>query len=65
LLFTRACAVLVRLPFGGHDHAAGGIVIGAGEAVDLPGALSRVAEVVALVIAVVLVDRQDAIRLDR
>ncbi len=56
LIFFYAVAVAVGLPFGGHDHGTG-IIIGSGEAIDLPGVISKGAELVSLVLAFWLVGR--------
>jgi len=56
LIFLYACAVLKGLPIGGHDHG-GGLVLGSGEPVDLPGAVSKGAELLSLVLAFVLLGR--------
>ena len=44
-------AVLVGLPFGANDHRAAGLVLGAGEPVDVFGALTTVAQVLGVVLA--------------
>jgi hypothetical protein len=56
LIFFYAVAVAVGLPFGGHDHGSG-IILGSGEAIDLPGVISKGAELVSLVLAFWLVGR--------
>jgi hypothetical protein len=61
LLFLYGYAVLVGLPFGAHDHGAG-LSLGAGEDVDLAGVVSKLAELIALVLAVWLVGRPDGRR---
>lgn len=68
LLAIWAYAVLVGLPLGGggpgHDGGATGLVIGHGEPVDLAAAVTKVAEVTSLVVALLLL-RSRAPRLDR
>ncbi|MHB8588413.1 MAG: hypothetical protein ACYDA0_06125 [Candidatus Dormibacteraceae bacterium] len=60
LIVLYAVAVLKGLPFGGdHDHASG-LVLGAGEPVDLQGAVSKIVELFSLAAALVLVGRRDA-----
>ncbi len=57
LTVLYAIAVLKGLPFGGgHDHGTG-ITIGAGEPIDVEGAVSKLAELFSLATAVVLVGR--------
>jgi hypothetical protein len=56
LIFFYVVAVAVGLPFGDHDHGSG-IVVGSGEAIDLPGAISKGAELVSLILAVWLLGR--------
>jgi hypothetical protein len=57
LIVLYAIAVLKGLPFGGgHDHGTG-LVLGAGEPVDVEGAVSKLAELFSLAAAVVLVGR--------
>ncbi|HEY8718316.1 hypothetical protein [Pengzhenrongella sp.] len=55
LLVIWAYAVLVGLPIGGEgQHAASGLVVGSGEPIDLAAAITKVAELVSLSIALVL-----------
>mgnify|MGYP001255537862 CR=1 FL=1 len=56
LIFLYAYAVLKGLPFGGHDHGAG-LVLGPGESIDLAGAVSKVAELLSMIGAFVLLGR--------
>lgn len=59
LIALYAVAVLKGLPFGGdHDHASG-LVLGAGEPVDLQGAVSKIVELFSLAAALVLLGRRD------
>lgn len=60
LLFSYGYAVLVGLPFGGHDHGAAGLVVGSGEPIDLAGTVSKAGELISLVGAFVLVGHQQA-----
>jgi len=58
LVVLYAFAVLKGLPFGsGHDHG-NGLVLGAGEPVDLEGAITKVAELLSMAVAFVLVGRR-------
>ena len=50
-------AVLVGLPFGADDHHAAGLVLGAGEPVDVFGALTTVAQIAGVVLALRLLGR--------
>lgn len=60
LIVLYAFAVLKGLPFGGgHDHGSG-LVLGAGEPVDLEGLVSKVAELFSVAAAFVLVGRRPA-----
>ncbi|MEA2518769.1 MAG: hypothetical protein QOF49_849 [Chloroflexota bacterium] len=52
LIAIYANAVLIGLPFGGDDHEAAGLVIGAGEPVDVFGAMTTVAQVIGVALAV-------------
>jgi len=55
LIVLYTIAVLKGLPFGGgHDHGTG-LTIGAGEPIDVEGAVSKLAELFSLATAVVLV----------
>lgn len=56
LIVVYAYAVLVGLPFGGGEHgeAAVGLVIGAGEPIDVFGALSKIGEATSLLLAFAL-----------
>lgn len=57
LVVLYAFAVLKGLPFGsGHDHG-NGLVLGAGEPVDLEGAITKVAELLSVAAAFVLLGR--------
>ena len=56
LIFLYGYAVLKGLPLGGHDHG-GGLLLGSGEAIDVPGAVSKIAELLSLVAAFVLLGR--------
>jgi hypothetical protein len=59
LIVLYAIAVLKGLPFGGsHDHGTG-LTLGAGEPVDIEGAVSKLAELFSLATAVVLVGRRN------
>ncbi len=58
LVLTYVDAVLVGLPFGGAMHGVG-LAIGSGEPVDLPGVISKAAELVSLALAFVLVGRTE------
>lgn len=58
LVLAYADAVLFGLPFGAAVHG-GGLTIGAGEPLDLPGVISKAAELVSLAFAFVLVGRAD------
>ena len=58
LVLIYADAVLVGLPFGATMHGSG-LVIGSGEPLDLPGVISKAAELVSLALAFVLVGRAD------
>lgn len=59
LIALYAVAVLKGLPFGGdHDHASG-LVLGAGEPVDLQGAVSKIVELFSLAAALALLGRRD------
>jgi hypothetical protein len=62
LLFLYGYAVMIGLPFGAHDHGAG-LSLGAGEDVDLVGVVSKLAELLALGLAVWLVGRPQATEL--
>lgn len=56
LIFLYVYAVIRGLPFGGHDHG-GGLVVGAGEPIELAGAVSKAAEILSLVGAFALLGR--------
>jgi hypothetical protein len=59
LIVLYAIAVLKGLPFdGSHDHGTG-LTLGAGEPVDIEGAVSKLAELFSLATAVVLVGRRN------
>jgi hypothetical protein len=58
LVVLYGIAVFKGLPFGGeHDHASG-LILGSGEPVDVEGAVSKLAELVSLGAAFVLVGRR-------
>ena len=59
LIAIYAYAVLVGLPFSAdHDHAMG-LVVGSGEPIDLPGAVSKIAELATLGIVFMLLGRSE------
>ena len=58
LVLIYADAVLVGLPFGAAMHGSG-LVVGSGEPLDLPGVISKAAELVSLALAFVLVGRAE------
>jgi hypothetical protein len=60
LIFFYGVAVAVGLPFGAHDHGSG-IILGSGEAIDLPGVISKGAELVSLVLAFWLLGRTNPV----
>ena len=51
LIAVYANAVFIGLPFGADDHHAAGLVLGAGEPVDVFGALTTVAQVIGVALA--------------
>jgi hypothetical protein len=57
LVVLYAIAVLKGLPFGGYYHHGSGLSLGSGEPVDLEGAVSKLAELLSLATAFVLVGR--------
>ena len=60
LIVLYAFAVLKGLPFGGtHDHG-NGLILGAGEPIDLEGAITKLAELFSVAAAFVLVGRGPA-----
>lgn len=57
LIAIYATAVMIGLPFGVEEHEATGLVLGNGEPVDIFGALTTIAQVAGVVVAMILFGR--------
>lgn len=60
LVAVWAYAVLIGLPFPGDEHgASAGLVIGSGEPIDLAAVITKVAELIGIAVALVLMRRSE------